>query len=82
VTATATATSAEILTERPQSEGPAHRLFESGSVAPGGAGARTLEDVVLDAWEDLAVKGGAECPVCGDSLDRAGGCSGCGAELS
>jgi hypothetical protein len=81
VAATAIATAAETLTERPRGEGSAPKLFESGSVASGDAGARTLEDVVLDVWEDLAMKGGADCPVCGGTLDRARGCSGCGAEL-
>jgi hypothetical protein len=80
--ATATATGAEILTERPHDEGSASRLFKTGSVASDDPGARTLETVVLDAWEDLAAKGRAECPVCGSSLDRTGACSGCGAELS
>lgn len=59
--------------ERPQTELSSPQLFK-----PTGS---TLEDIVLDAWEDLAVKGVAECPVCGDSL-RAAGCGSCGSELS
>jgi hypothetical protein len=62
------------LTERPPTEAPASRLFE-----PGGS---TLEDVVLDVWEDLATIGRAECPVCGGSMGRGAGCDSCGAELA
>jgi hypothetical protein len=71
-----------ILAESSQAEGPAPSLFDSSQLAPGGPGVRTLEDVVLSVWEELAAKGRAECPVCGGSLGRGGGCSGCGAELS
>lgn len=49
------------------------RLFE-----PAGS---TLEDVVLGAWEDLAARGRARCPVCAGELEPAG-CAGCGSELS
>jgi tRNA(Ile2) C34 agmatinyltransferase TiaS len=55
-------------------ERSAMRLFE-----PAGS---TLEDVVLGAWEDLVAGGSAECPVCGGSMRAAGGCSGCGSDLS
>ena len=41
----------------------------------------TLEDVVLGAWEDLAARGRAECPVCGVEIEP-GVCRGCGSELS
>jgi tRNA(Ile2) C34 agmatinyltransferase TiaS len=50
------------------------RLFE-----PSGS---TLEDVILGAWEDLAAGGPAECPVCGGRMRAAGGCEGCGSDLS
>jgi tRNA(Ile2) C34 agmatinyltransferase TiaS len=50
------------------------RLFEPGGV--------TLEDIVLEAWEDLASQGRADCPVCGDSMTVAGGCRACGSELA
>jgi hypothetical protein len=41
----------------------------------------TLEDVVLGAWEDLAARGRAECPVCrGEIAQR--GCASCASELS
>ena len=59
--------------ERPLAEGSAQRLFE-----PGGA---TLEDAVLEIWEELVIHGRAECPICGDSMSAAG-CESCGAELS
>jgi hypothetical protein len=52
----------------------AMRLFE-----PSGS---TLEDVILGAWEDLAAGGPAECPVCGGRMRVAGGCEGCGSDLS
>jgi hypothetical protein len=59
--------------ERPQTEPSAPKLFQ-----PAGS---TLEDAILGAWEDLALNGRADCPVCGDTL-TAHGCSGCGSELS
>ncbi len=49
------------------------RLFE-----PAGS---TLEDVILGAWEDLALEGRAQCPVCHEQLAPAG-CSTCGSALS
>jgi hypothetical protein len=70
----AVATRDRVLAERPPVEAPAPRLFESGGV--------TLEDVVLDLWEDLRAEGRASCPVCGGSMARASGCEFCGAELS
>ena len=59
--------------QRPQLQPTAPRLFE-----PAGS---TLEDLVLGAWEDLAVDGHAECPVCGGQMPPAG-CSDCGSQLS
>ena len=56
---------------------PKPRLFEPAGEAP-----RTLEDAIVDAWDELAATGHAECPVCGGSLSAAGGCESCGAELS
>lgn len=50
------------------------RLFE-----PGGA---TLEDRISAAWDDLAVDGRTECPVCAQTMVFTDGCSGCGSELS
>ena len=51
----------------------AERLFE-----PSGS---TLEDIVLGAWEDLAARGHAECPVCHSEELEPGGCARCGSEL-
>ena len=69
----AVATSEPALAERPPAEAPATRLFEPGGV--------TLEDVVLELWEDLGAQGRVACPVCGGSMIRAGGCESCGTEL-
>jgi hypothetical protein len=44
--------------------------------------ARTLEDLVLERWDELVASGRAECPVCGDRLQAAGGCEGCASDLS
>jgi hypothetical protein len=52
----------------------AARLFE--------AGARSLEDVVLERWDELVASGRAECPVCGGDIHAASGCDGCGSERS
>jgi hypothetical protein len=58
----------------PQTGSSAQRLFE-----PGG---QTLEDAVLDAWEELVADGRAECPICGGAMSMLAGCEGCGSELS
>jgi tRNA(Ile2) C34 agmatinyltransferase TiaS len=58
----------------PPAPAPEPRLFEPGGL--------TLEDVVLEAWNDLVARGSAECPVCGGLMTGAGGCGSCGAELS
>jgi hypothetical protein len=50
------------------------RLFE--------AGGSSLEDLVLAAWEDLALHGRADCPVCRAELLGHQGCASCGSELS
>ena len=72
MSAVATRPGAPAAAERPQAEHAAPTLFERYRV--------TLEDVVLRAWEDLALEGGAECPVCGGSMAPVG-CPSCGAEL-
>jgi len=59
--------------ERPQTPASAPQLFE-----PAGS---TLEDLILGAWEGLALRGEAECVVCGNALQR-GGCTSCGSALS
>jgi hypothetical protein len=60
--------------EESQTEATRQRLFQ-----PRG---RTLEDVILGAWEDLAAGRRAECPVCGGSMSILRGCDDCGSELS
>jgi hypothetical protein len=54
-------------------ERPAERLFE-----PHGT---TLEDAILELWDDLVAGRDAECPVCGDSISMIE-CASCGSELS
>ncbi|MGZ5359504.1 MAG: hypothetical protein ACXWF9_11025 [Solirubrobacterales bacterium] len=68
--ATATLASGEGRPEMAHSTG---RLFEPAR--------STLEDIILGAWEDLAARGRAECPVCHGELELAG-CASCGSELS
>jgi hypothetical protein len=70
VPAVATAPSEHNLT----GEYRAARLFE--------AGARSLEDVVLERWDELVASGRAECPVCGGYIHAARGCEGCGSQLT
>ena len=62
------------LIRQPMTERSAMRLFEPTGL--------TLEDVVLDAWEDLVAGSPAECPVCGGRLRAAAGCEACGSDLS
>ena len=74
----ALATRQDVSAARPRaaedSPGARSTLFE-----PGGT---TLEDSILGVWEDLVADGRAQCPVCAGAMDVAGGCEGCGAELS
>jgi hypothetical protein len=56
-------------------------LAEHSAQLPFEPAGSTLEDVILGAWEDLALHRRAECPVCGSELVPAG-CESCGAELS
>jgi hypothetical protein len=74
VAAVATETRAPTLDAEAAAGRSPMRLFE-----PSGS---TLEDVILGAWEDLAAGGPCECPVCHGRLRVAGGCEGCGSELS
>ena len=59
--------------DEPRTAGSA-RLFE-----PRG---ESLEDIVLEAWEDLVAGRHAECSVCGGSMSMVEGCADCGSELS
>ena len=61
-----------------------------GLPEPALAGERTLEDLVLGAWEELAVAHAASCPLCaGPLVPRFGAgarpvgarCGGCAAEV-
>ena len=50
---------------------------------PAAAGQRlTLDDVLVERWERLRAGRPAGCLVCGESMDAAGVCGGCGAQLS
>lgn len=66
------ATETATVVRRPQGRS-AERLFESSG--------STLEDIVLGAWEDLALHGRTECPLCAGELEVTG-CLACGSELS
>jgi tRNA(Ile2) C34 agmatinyltransferase TiaS len=70
----AVATTERFVAEQPQTTGTSSKLFE-----PGGT---TLEDSILRVWDDLVADGPADCPVCGGAMSAAGGCEGCGAELT
>ncbi len=72
---------------------PAVTAPAPGPEVPGHAlaGERTLEDLVLGAWEELAVARTASCPLCtGPLVPRFGAgarpvgarCGGCGTEVS
>ena len=50
------------------------RLFDSAG--------STLEDLILGAWEDLALEGRAQCPVCREQVLAVDGCAACGSHLS
>jgi hypothetical protein len=50
---------------------------------PAAAGQRlTLDDVLVDRWERLRAGRPAGCLVCGEAMDTAGVCGGCGSALS
>jgi hypothetical protein len=50
---------------------------------PAAAGQRlTLDDVLVDRWERLRAGRPAGCLVCGEAMDAAGVCGGCGSQLS
>jgi len=57
------------------------RRIEADRRGQGRPSRLTLEDLVLGAWEDLAARGRADCPVCRAWLEPAG-CSACGSQLS
>jgi len=50
---------------------------------PAAAGQRlTLDDVLVERWERLRAGRPAGCVVCGEAMDAAGVCGGCGSALS
>ena len=73
MSATALATETAVVARRSQEHSSA-RLFE-----PSGS---TLEDRILGAWEDLALRGRTECPVCQVQVLTADGCANCGSHLT
>lgn len=56
-------------------------VSERSVLGPNGLSGSTLEELILDVWEDLTGRGRAECPVCADELRRIG-CHECGARLT
>ena len=54
-------------------------------VVPRSGGDVTLDELVTGIWEDLALRGRAACPVCGEAMQRGAGapgrCGGCASEL-
>ncbi len=70
----AVAAGAATAIRRPALAQEAQRLSESAG--------STLEDTILGAWEDLATRGRARCPVCSGEVLTADGCEDCGSHLS
>lgn len=65
-------------------EPPPREVAEAWRRPPGGE-QPTLGDIVARAWEGLLVAGVADCPVCGDRMERvaeACRCRACGSKLS
>ena len=56
-------------------------LTEQSAQLPFEPAGSSLEELILGAWEDLALQQRADCPVCGSEL-RAAGCTSCGSQLS
>jgi hypothetical protein len=42
----------------------------------------TLEEAILETWQELRLRRSAACLVCGEPTDAAGECAACGASLS
>ncbi len=74
MSAVATSERPAFVTDPPAAARSAPRLFEPGEVS--------LEEKILDAWEDLIGDGRAGCPVCGGRIERGAACAGCGSELT
>jgi hypothetical protein len=70
----AVATAEDRVRECDGAEAPAPRLFD-----PAGP---TLEDAIVQTWDELADAGHAACPVCSGEMSRAGVCERCGSELA
>jgi hypothetical protein len=75
--------------ERPGSEPCARDEMLDGT--RGAHGGFTLDDVIVGAWEDLAVRAVARCPVCSGTMAQTAGaaggpleglCGSCGARFS
>ena len=67
---------------RPKTVPRGRGLGEEGRLAAGGL---TLEERLTSVWEGLLAAGTAECPVCGDRMERSGpaaDCHECGSKLS
>ena len=78
MSAVATHRRSALVTDPPAAVRPAARLFEPQQ-PDGGV---SLEERLLGVLEDLTHQGEAGCPVCGGRMRAAGGCEGCGSDLS
>ena len=59
----------------------APRLLDPDELGAAPRRGPTLEDAVLDASQELRLRGSAACLVCGEPTDAAGDCHACGAAL-
>jgi len=83
---TATAFQLDFDIDAPERRPPARHpapltLVSSDSPAAAGRGV-TLDDVIVERWERLRAGRPAGCVVCGEAMDAAGVCGGCGSALS
>ena len=60
----------------------APRLLDPDELSAPARRRPTLEDAVLDAWQELRLRRSVACLVCGEPTEAAGECAACGSELS
>jgi tRNA(Ile2) C34 agmatinyltransferase TiaS len=81
-----TATALQFDFDAPARRQPARRpasltLVSSDSPAAGGRGL-TLDDLVVERWENLRAGRAAGCLVCGTTMTAPGACRSCGSSLA